>query len=71
LDRNFSLVIGFFSILIIGELVFSLGLAYIYSHFAKLYIKSSLLARLDKYLGIFPSVLVGLFLVSICFNLAS
>ncbi len=64
-NENFALVAGFFLVLIFCEVVFSLLLGYFYSHFVKLYKKSALVAKIDRYLGVVPSLVTGLFLVSL------
>ncbi|HEY4695149.1 MAG TPA: CvpA family protein [Candidatus Nanoarchaeia archaeon] len=65
LNENLGLVAGFFLIIIFGEIVLSLMFTYLHRRIAGLYKKSKLVATFDKYLGIIPSVLVGLFLVSL------
>jgi uncharacterized protein YkwD len=63
--ENISLVIGFLLILVGLEVVFSLASSFFYRKVAKLYKKSSLVSRIDKYLGVAPSLLVGLFLTTV------
>ncbi len=65
LGENISLVAGFLIILISLEVVLSLLSNLFYSHIAKLYKKSSLIVKLDKYLGLIPSLAVGLFLITV------
>lgn len=65
LGENVSLVAGFLIILVLLEVVLSLVSSFFYSRVAKLYKKSASIARIDKYLGILPSLLVGLFLTTI------
>lgn len=63
--ENISLVAGFLIILISLEVLLSLISSFFYSHIAKLYKKSALVARIDKYFGVLPSLAVGLFLMTV------
>ncbi|MCH7541351.1 CvpA family protein [Patescibacteria group bacterium] len=65
LGENLALVAGFFIILIVVEIITSLILNYFYSLLRPLYIKFGSFVVLDRILGIGPSVLAGLFLVSL------
>lgn len=64
-SENLSLVASFFIILIVVELVTSFILHRVYLLLAPLYTHIPLLALWDRILGLAPSVLVGLFLVSL------
>ncbi|MEX0622002.1 MAG: CvpA family protein [Candidatus Woykebacteria bacterium] len=63
--ENLALVIAFFGILILAELVFSFVFHRVYLIFAPAYKKIKSILVWDKVFGIIPSVLVGLFLVSL------
>ncbi len=65
INENIAPVIGFIAALIILEFSFNFGLTFLYSKLAPLYKKSKTVAKLDKYLGVFPAVLVGLFFISV------
>lgn len=63
--QNLSQVITFFSILIILEILLSFIANRLYSKFAPVYNRIEAFRFVDKALGIVPSVLVGLFLISL------
>jgi len=63
--ENTSLVAGFLLILLLLEVVLSLISGILYSRVAKLYKKSPLVLKLDKYFGVLPSLAVGLFLTTV------
>jgi uncharacterized protein YkwD len=63
--ENLSLVTAFFAILIVAELVLSFAFHRAYSVFAPVYKTIGGFLIWDKILGLIPSVLVGLFLVSL------
>ena len=63
LGDNVSQVAGFLTILVVLEVVLSLGSTLFYSLIAKIYKKAPLVFKLDRYLGVVPSVAVGLFLM--------
>lgn len=65
LGENTALVVGFALILIGLEIVLNLVFSLLYSKVAPLYKTSKTIAKVDKILGILPSVAVGLFLVSL------
>ncbi len=64
-NENISPIIGFIICLVLLEFTLSFLLTFLYSKIAPLYKKSKTIAKVDKYLGVIPSVLVGLFLVSV------
>src|SRR4030042_4794949 len=64
-SQNVAIVVAFFLILIFVEIVLSLILHQLYSIIAPFYRAISSLLVFDKILGVIPSVLVGLFLVSL------
>jgi uncharacterized protein YkwD len=64
-SQNVAIVVAFFLILIFVEIVLSLILHQLYSIIAPFYKAISSLLIFDKILGVIPSVLVGLFLVSL------
>lgn len=63
--QNLSQVVAFFSILIILEIILSFIASLFYGLLAPLYKKVETFLIVDKVLGIIPSVLVGLFLISL------
>lgn len=65
LSENVAAVIAFLILLIGLETIISFVLAFLYGKIARLYKKSKILNELDKYLGIFPSLAVGLFLITV------
>ncbi len=65
LNENVAPVVGFLVSLVILEFGLNLILTFIYAKIARVYKKSNLVDKLDKYLGIIPSILVGLFLASL------
>jgi len=65
LEENTSLVVGFLLILIVLEIVLYFVANLIYSRFLAIYKKSKVIVKIDKYLGIIPSLAVGLFLLTI------
>lgn len=64
-NENIAPVVAFLLILVGLEIIFNLILTYLYLKVAKVYKKSKVVAKIDKYLGVIPSVAVGLFLVSV------
>ncbi|OGY23880.1 MAG: hypothetical protein A2172_05085 [Candidatus Woykebacteria bacterium RBG_13_40_15] len=62
---NLSLVISFFSILIFFEVILGFLLNRLYAFVAPVYKKIQNFILADKILGVFPSLLTGLFLVSL------
>lgn len=63
--QNLSQVIAFFSILVTLEILLSFTANQLYSRFAPVYKKIEAFRFVDKVLGIVPSVMVGLFLISL------
>ena len=67
--QNLSQVVAFFSILVTLEVVLSFIANGLYSRFAPVYKKIEAVRFFDKALGIVPSVLTGLFLISLFLTL--
>lgn len=65
LGENTALVLGFVITLIVLEIILNLVLKFFYAKVAPMYKASPTVAKTDKILGVLPSVLVGLFLVSL------
>lgn len=65
LSGNLALVISFFAILILVEIVVSFGFHRLYSMLVPTYKKLGGFLVFDKVVGVAPSVLVGIFLVSV------
>lgn len=63
--ENISLVAAFFFIFVGSEIVLGLGFNYFHALLAPLYKKIEVLKTADKLLGAVPSVIVGMFLISI------
>jgi uncharacterized protein YkwD/uncharacterized membrane protein required for colicin V production len=63
LNENFAKVAGFVATLVVLELVLNTAMTYLYGPVAPLYRRSQVVAKADHVLGIFPSLLVGLFLI--------
>jgi uncharacterized protein YkwD len=64
-SENLGFVLAFFLILIGVEIITSLIFHYFYSLLTPFYKKIAKVITIDRILGVFPSVLVGLFLVSL------
>src|SRR4030043_270059 len=64
-SQNVAIVAAFFLILIFVEIVLSLILHWLYSFIVPFYKAISGLLIFDKILGVIPSILVGLFLISL------
>jgi uncharacterized membrane protein required for colicin V production len=65
ISPNLGAVFGFAGSLIILEIVLNFILNYFYNQFRPLLKKNHFIFTLDSYLGVIPSVVVGLFLVTI------
>jgi uncharacterized protein YkwD len=65
LSENLALVVAFFSILILVEIIVSFAFHRIYAFLVPTYKKLGGFLVFDKVAGIIPSVLVGIFLVSV------
>jgi len=62
---NISAVVAFFGILIITELILGFLSNRVYSYLSPYYKKIELISKVDKFLGVFPSLVVGIFLLSL------
>lgn len=65
ISENLALIASFFVILIVVEIVASLVLNYFYSLWAPVYKRFANFVVADRILGILPSVIAGIFLVSL------
>lgn len=65
LNENASPVAGFLVSLVVLEFGLNIIFTFIYAKVAPIYKKSKTVAKIDKYFGIIPSTLVGLFLTSL------
>lgn len=64
-NENVAPVLGFITILFVLEFGLNFVFTFVYSKTAPIYKKSRFTAKIDKYLGFLPSVLVGLFLITL------
>lgn len=62
---NFANVFGFLGTLVVLEIIFGIIFSFIYSKFTPLYKKHKTLREFDRYLGIIPSLGIGLFLITV------
>lgn len=63
LNENIGRVLGFIVTLTVLELILNTTITYFYGKVAPLYRRSKIVARADHILGVFPSLVVGLFLI--------
>ncbi len=63
INENIARVAGFIVTLTFLELVLNTSITYLYGKIAPLYRRSKIVAKADHILGVFPSLVVGLFLI--------
>src|SRR3990167_10942335 len=63
INENIARVAGFIVTLTLLELVLNTTITYFYGKVAPLYRRSKVVAKADHILGVFPSLVVGLFLI--------
>lgn len=65
LNENIAPIIGFILSLVVFEFSLNFALTFFYSKIAPLYRRSPTVAKVDKFLGVIPSVCIGLFLMTV------